>query len=311
MFNSCNDMEKVMSKIIKEYGRDIKEILKDNQISIVFTSIKPHDISIISSNKEQTILIDDPSQSHPRGISVIKGKLAIADNKKIKLYENVNSEFILVDTIDVEIPVHELHYENEDFYYVSTQFSCINKIDINNQHSRAWSPWWIIDSKGEDLCHLNGFCFVEGELRFATAFSANNSWRKENAENGVVIDIKNKKILHNNIKMPHCPRWHNDKLWFLESKESYLCSIDPSTNKLTKEIKLEGFVRGLSFYNNLAIVGSSKIRKSSIISEKLFDGEEFSAIYLIDLNLNKVVGYAILDDSINEVFDIKVFYDKK
>jgi len=62
--------------------------------------------------------------------------------------------------------------------------------------------------------------------------------------------------------MPHSPRWHDGRLWLLESGTGQLLLIDPATGRRQRVAELTGFARGLAFSGPYAFVGLSKIRKN-------------------------------------------------
>lgn len=292
-----------MTNIFSHLSSNFNQILLENDISIAFTSVNPYSVNIVSCNSIKRISSDSQKSSPPRAISVINNELAVSVDNAVLFYKKIKNNFILERIREMNVSSHDVYY-NDEIYYVDTPKSCISKINKNGQQELVWKPWWIT-SEEEDISHLNGMCFVDNELHYATAFSDSpHSWRNDNIDSGVVIDIKNKKIIASQLKKPHCPRWHNNKLWFLESQDAYLTTIEKG--KKERKIKFPGFLRGLDFYNNLAIVGSSQIRNTNPFAEM---PNANSAIYIADIVSSKILEYAILEDSINEIFDLKVIHD--
>ena len=63
--------------------------------------------------------------------------------------------------------------------------------------------------------------------------------------------------------MPHSPRWHDGRLWLLESGTGRLLSVDLATRRGHAVAELPGFARGLALVGPYAFVGLSKIRETS------------------------------------------------
>ena len=69
--------------------------------------------------------------------------------------------------------------------------------------------------------------------------------------------------------MPHSPRWHDGRLWLLESGHGALSVADLDTGTWETVAELPGFTRGLVFAGPLAFVGLSQIRESSTFGPRL------------------------------------------
>src|SRR5262249_49500095 len=73
-------------------------------------------------------------------------------------------------------------------------------------------------------------------------------------------------VLARGLSMPHSPRWHDDRLWLLESGTGGPGVVDPATGKYEAAASLPGFTRGLDFYGPLAFVGLSQVREPAVFS---------------------------------------------
>jgi uncharacterized protein (TIGR03032 family) len=108
--------------------------------------------------------------------------------------------------------------------------------------------------------------------------------------------------------MPHSPRWHNGKLWVLESGRGALCTVDIETGERETVAILPGFTRGLSFVGNIAFIGLSKVR------ETVFDGLPITqadtprecGVWAVDINTGEVVGFMRFEGSVTELFEVAV-----
>jgi uncharacterized protein (TIGR03032 family) len=73
-------------------------------------------------------------------------------------------------------------------------------------------------------------------------------------------------VLLRGLSMPHSPRWHDGKLWLLESGTGRLGYVDPQSGRYQRVAELPGFTSGLDFAGDLAFVGLSQVRESAVFS---------------------------------------------
>ncbi len=156
------------------------------------------------------------------------------------------------------------HY---DFLYANTEFSCIAAPDEHYSFVPVWKPDFISALAAEDRCHLNGICDRDGELRYASICGKSDTalgWKLKQTGGGFIIDLKTDEIVCEGLSMPHSPRWHQGKLWVLNSGEGEMGYVDFETRRLVVVSHCTGFARGLCFVGNMAVVGLSKLRPESI-----------------------------------------------
>src|SRR5919108_590759 len=71
-------------------------------------------------------------------------------------------------------------------------------------------------------------------------------WRADKARGGCVIDVPTREWVARGLSMPHSPRWHDGRLWLLESGTGQLVLVDLATSRRQKVAQLPGFARGLA-----------------------------------------------------------------
>ena len=111
--------------------------------------------------------------------------------------------------------------------------------------------------------------------------------------------------------MPHSPRWHDGRLWLLNSGTGELGWIEQE--RFRPLIALPGFVRGLAFADGCALVGLSKLRSPQFrglpLEERLqanADPQGCCGIRVIDLATGEIVHSLDLPEPIDELFDVAV-----
>ena len=104
---------------------------------------------------------------------------------------------------------------------------------------------------------------VEGRASYVTACSQSDvvgGWREKRRNGGCVIDVACDEIIVTGLSMPHSPRWYRDQLWLLNSGTGELGYIDLERGEFQPLVFCPGYLRGLAFTGNYALVGLSLAR---------------------------------------------------
>jgi uncharacterized protein (TIGR03032 family) len=111
--------------------------------------------------------------------------------------------------------------------------------------------------------------------------------------------------------MPHSPRWHDGRLWLLNSGEGELVVVDLDGRRETV-CRLPGYLRGLGFAGNIALVGMSKIRERHIFGDlpiqsrlRLSNEELVCGIALVDTSSGQCIGMLKFTQGCEELFAIE------
>jgi uncharacterized protein (TIGR03032 family) len=197
-------------------------------------------------------------------------------------------------------------------WFVNTRFSCLCTLDRVHSFVPRWKPPFITELAPEDRCHLNGLCLVEGRPAFVTALGetdTKNGWRDNKKEGGVLIEVETGRVLRRGLSMPHSPRWHNGKLWLLESGAGGLGYVDPWTRRYERIAELPGFTRGLDFCGNLAFIGLSQVRETAVfsgipIADRPIE-ERCCGVWVVDLTSGATVAFVKFEDAVQEIFAVQ------
>jgi len=158
---------------------------------------------------------------------------------------------------------------------------------------------------------------VAGEAKYVTASSQSDvvdGWRDRRQNGGIVIDIESNDIIVKGLSMPHSPRWYQDKLWLLNSGRGEFGYVDLDTGKFEAITFCPGYVRGLAFWPNWAIVGLSKPRGgdntfSGLELDELLlakDAEARCGMMAIDLTTGAIVHWLRFEGIVTELYDVQV-----
>jgi uncharacterized protein (TIGR03032 family) len=139
------------------------------------------------------------------------------------------------------------------------------------------------------------------------ATDVQGGWREGKADGGVLIDVQRNKVVLDGLCMPHSPRWHNGRLWFLESGMGVLSLADLKNGSADRVSQLPGFTRGLAFAGQYGFVGLSKVRESSTfgglpITEAARERE--CGVWAIDLESGATAGFLRFSGGVEEIYDV-------
>jgi uncharacterized protein (TIGR03032 family) len=200
----------------------------------------------------------------------------------------------------------------DELWIVNTRFSCLCTLDAEYSFVPRWRPPFISALAAEDRCHLNGLALVDGRPGYVTALGTTDvrdGWRGDKAHGGCVIDLDSGEFVTRGLSMPHSPRWHDGKLWVLESGAGGIATVDRADGRRETVAQLSGFARGLATFRGYAFVGLSKIRPASAM-----DGVPLAArrdelkcgVAAIDMRSGKTVGLLEFQTAVEEVFDVQI-----
>lgn len=174
-----------------------------------------------------------------------------------------------------------------------------------------WRPRFVSGLAPEDRCHLNGLCLIDGRPRFVTALGESNEpqgWRSNKASGGVLIDVDSGETVCRGLSMPHSPRWHEGRLWVLESGRGGIGYVDLASGRYQQVAQLDGFTRGLSICGSWAFVGLSQVRESASFSGIPLVArvhERRCGVAVVNIESGHVVGYMHFEDAVQEVFAVE------
>lgn len=212
------------------------------------------------------------------------------------------------------VDVHDLAIDRKDrLLTVATGYNCVASLDMRGSFNPIWKPPFIDKVVGEDRCHLNGFCLENGIPAYVTIIGNSNTkggWREHRAAGGLVMDMRTNKVVCEGLAMPHSPRLYQDKLWVLEAGTGWFGYVDRQTNKFVQVSWCPGFVRGLRFVGDYAIIGISKPRN------KVFEGlpldqelatrgvEPVCGVYIVNIKTGEIEHKIDITGSVAELYDV-------
>jgi protein O-GlcNAc transferase len=240
----------------------------------------------------------------------------LAEGQRYQGYDRLFVPRIGYTTGDLDIHDLAVAAGDERPVFVSTLLNCLATVSDRHSCRPLWRPPFVSGLVNEDRCHLNGLAMVDGRPRYVTACSRSDvvdGWRDCRADGGCVIDIASDRIVAAGLSMPHSPRFHRGRLWLLNSGTGELGFIGDAGD-FRPLVFCPGFLRGLAFVGDLAIVGLSKPRGG----DGTFCGLPLDAqlaarratpscgLMVIDLERAAIVHWLRLEGEVTEIYDVQV-----
>jgi uncharacterized protein (TIGR03032 family) len=277
------------------------------------------------------------SFAKPMGIAAAGGRLAVGTANELVEFHNVPAVCAKLDAADStakhdacflprvthltgDVQIHELAWagENQDeLWFVNTRFSCLCTRSDRYSFLPRWRPPFVTHLAPEDRCHLNGLGLRDRRPRYITALGATNEprgWRNNKRNGGILMDIADNRILCGNLSMPHSPRWHEGRVWVLQSGQGSIGYLDNRGNYQTVA-ELPGFTRGLDFHGPFAFVGLSQVRETAVfsgiaIAEKPQE-QRYCGVWVIDTRNGATVGFVKFEEGVQEIFAVQVLASQR
>lgn len=221
-----------------------------------------------------------------------------------------------------DLDIHDVAVDADGrVVFVNTLFGCLATVSERHSFVPLWRPPFLSKLAAEDRCHLNGLAMERGRPAYVTSASQSDSvdgWRDRRHDGGCVLDVRTNETIVSGLSMPHSPRIYRDQLWLLNSGSGHFGRID--RDRPSKQFEpltfCPGYLRGLSFSGNYAIVGVSLCRENRTFSGlaldeqlKSRDSEAHCGICVIDLNSGDLVHWLWLRGIVRELYDVVVLPD--
>jgi uncharacterized protein (TIGR03032 family) len=155
-----------------------------------------------------------------------------------------------------------------------------------------------------------------GQPRYVTAVSASDvvdGWRDRRKDGGCVLEVPGGRVVASGLSMPHSPRVYQSRLWLLNSGAGMFGSIDPSSGTFVSLAFCPGYLRGLAFAGDYAVVGLSRPRHDKTfgglaLEQELArrDAEARCGLQVIDLRTGDAVHWLRLEGMVSELYDVAV-----
>ncbi len=307
-------------------SRQMLSWLAEQNLSVALTTYQIGKLYFIGLKPDNTLSVFERSFNRCMGLCATSTGLYMSSLYQIWRFENVFEPGQQQDGYDRlyvpqigyttgDLDIHDMAVDrNGQLVFVNTLFSCLSTLSDTHSFKPLWHPPFISKLAAEDRCHLNGLAMREGQPAFMTAVSQSDvadGWREHRTQGGIVIDVSTNEIVCTGLSMPHSPRWHNDRLWVLNSGTGDFGYVDLTTGRFESLCFCPGYMRGLSFHGHFALVGLSKPRHNKTFSGLTLDdnlksrnAEARCGIQIIDLRSGDIVHWLRMEGVVEELYDV-------
>jgi uncharacterized protein (TIGR03032 family) len=215
-----------------------------------------------------------------------------------------------------DLDLHDLAVDRDNrVLFANTLYSCLATVSERHSFEPIWKPPFITRYTPEDRCHLNGLTLRDGVPRYLTSISRSDvpaGWRKRRGDGGCLHDIESAEPITTGLSMPHSPRWHQGKLWVLNSGTGELGHVDLDSGKFEPLCFCPGYLRGLAFSGGYAIVGLSKPRQNRVFTDLTLDGnlsrrdaQAVCGLMIVNLGNGNIDHWCEFEGIVTELYDVQ------
>lgn len=302
----------------------LPQVLEQLGISLVVSTYQAGRVILVRKDGEG-VNTHFRGYERPMGIASDGTRLAIGSQKTVWTLRNMpavarklapvgkHDACYLPRSIHVtgDVDIHEMAYDAEDeLWIVNTRFGCLCTLDAEHSFTPRWRPPFVSAYAPEDRCHLNGLAMLDGRPKYVTALGETDTaggWRANKPSGGILMDVDTDEILLRGLSMPHSPRWHQGKLWLLESGRGTLAVVDLEKKTWIDIARVPGFTRGLDFVGPIAFIGLSQVRESAVFSGiPLVEegGERACGVWVVDTRTGQTLAFLRFESGVREIFAV-------
>lgn len=264
------------NKLALTGSRNFTNWLSEHQISLSFSTYQAGKLFFVGMRESQELSVFERTFTRCMGIGLDPQTKAlwVANLYQVWRFENAlkpGQDYQGYDRVYVpqvgfttgDVDAHDIAVDQQGPVFVNTLFSCLARPSERYSFEPFWRPPFISKLAAEDRCHLNGLAIKDYRPAYVTCVSqtdANEGWREHRHAGGLVIDVQSDEIVTSGLSMPHSPRWYQGRLWVLNSGQGHFGYIDLKTGRFEPVAFCPGYLRGMSFHGDFAVVGLSKPR---------------------------------------------------
>ena len=310
-------------------SRQLGSWLADSALSIAFTTYQANMLFFLAGTPEGRWTLHRRELKRCMGMVASGNSIYASSLYQLWRFENVlakgemrgdHDRLYVPKTSHVtgDIDIHDIAVAPSGrLIFVNTLYSCLATVSATHSFVPLWRPPFVSRLAAEDRCHLNGLAMRDGRPAWVTTISDTDiadGWREHRVSGGCIIDVETNDVVMRGLSMPHSPRWYRDRLWLHNSGKGEFGYADLEAARFVPVAFLPGYLRGLAFTGDFAVVGMSKPRQgkgafSGLPLETRIADKRVEArcgIGVVDLRSGDVVHWFRLDTVVEELYDVGV-----
>ncbi len=309
-------------------SRQFTSWLAEQQISLSFTTYQSGKLFLLGLQPDSRLSVFERTFNRCLGLWSDGQTMWMSSLYQLWWFENVLEAGQIANGYDrVYVPrvgyvtgdldIHDVAIDADGRpVFVNTLFGCLATTSDRYSFVPLWKPPFISKLAAEDRCHLNGLALENGRPKYVTSVCQSDvadGWRDRRRDGGCVIDVTTNEILVTGLSMPHSPRVYRNKLWLLDSGTGFFGSVELKSGRFEPMTFCPGYLRGLSFVGDYAVIGSSLQRENRTFSGLALDenlqarqAEPRCGLYVIDLRSGDLVHWVRIEGVVRELYDVVV-----
>lgn len=325
-------------------SRYVLDWLSEQHVSLAFTTYQTGKLFFVGRKNDHSISVFERTYNHCMGLWASPDAQTLWLSTRFQLWrlEKAAAQVVPHSTGDAANPSHSMpawtdrgydfayvprvgyttgHLDVHDLavdgqgrvIFVNTLFGCLGTLSERASFQPLWRPPFLSALVPEDRCHLNGLAMRDGRAAYVTVVAKSDvadGWRDRRIDGGCVLDVPSGEVVASGLSMPHSPRWYRDRLWVLNSGTGEFGHIDLPSGKFQAVAFCPGYLRGLSFAGDYAVVTLSKPRHVTFHGLPLDDrlqqrgAEPQCGLQIIDLRSGTIAHWLRIDGTlVTELYD--------
>jgi uncharacterized protein (TIGR03032 family) len=302
--------------------------LAEQQVSLAFTTYQTGKLFLLGRHPEGRLAVFERTFNRAMGLWADGQTLWLSTRYQLWRFENLLGPGELYQGHDRlyvpmagyttgDLDIHDVAIDGSGrVVFIATGFGCLATLAERASFAPLWQPPFASRLTAEDRCHLNGLALVDGRPRYATAVSTSDvrdGWRERRRDGGVVLEIPSGRVLASGLSMPHSPRVRGDRIWLHNSGTGEFGSLDPAVGRFEPLAFCPGYLRGLAFVGDYAVVGLSQPRQEKSFSGLTLDEELAKrgasarcGLLVIDLRTGDAAHWLRVEGMVRELYDVAV-----
>jgi uncharacterized protein (TIGR03032 family) len=307
-------------------SRDLVAWLTEQNVGLGFSTYQTAKLFLVGRRSDAQLSIFERTFSRCMGLWADASSLWMTSEYQLWRFDNALSGGTFHEGYDRlyvprvgyttgDLDVHDVVVESSGrVVFVNTKFSCLATLSERASFTPLWRPAWVSKLAPEDRCHLNGVALRDGRARYVTAVAQTDvvdGWRERRRDGGCLVDVQTGDVVVRGLSMPHSPRWYRGQLWVLNSGTGQFGRVDLERGAFEPVAFCPGYLRGLAFAGDYALVSLSKPRHDMTFGGLALD-EELArrgavaqcGVHVIDLRTGDVVHWLRLEGMVTELYDV-------
>jgi uncharacterized protein (TIGR03032 family) len=309
-------------------SRGFADWLADQDVSLAFTTYQSGKLFLLGRKPDGGLAVFERTFNRCMGLWTDGQMLWLSSLFQLHRFENVLRPGVFheghdrlyvprIGYVTGDLDVHDIAVDSGGrVVFVNTRFNCLATLHHRDSFTPLWRPSFISKLAAEDRCHLNGLALEDGRPRYVTAVSCSDvvdGWRDRRQDGGIVIDVQTQRIVASGLSMPHSPRVYQARLWLLESGTGFFGFVDTDQGRFRPLAFCPGYLRGLAFTGNHAVVGLSRPRHDKTFGGLALDenlrsrqADARCGLHVLDLRTGDAVQWVRVEGLVSELYDVAV-----